>query len=52
MCEGAAHERPALWDQDEEDGGEISVEQVCKAFESFDANKPWEEIGEILSRML
>jgi hypothetical protein len=38
--------------QDEEDGGEITVEKVCHAFDTFDANKPWEEIAEILSRML
>jgi len=42
----------ALWDQDEEDCGEITVERVCQAFEAFDRNKPWEEIGDILSRML
>ena len=40
-----------MWDQDEDDCGEITVERVCQAFESFDPNKPWEEIGEILSRI-
>lgn len=42
----------ALWDQDEEDCGEISVQHVTQAFESFDRDKPWEEIAEILSRTL
>jgi len=42
----------ALWDQDEEDCGEISVQQVSQAFESFDRDKPYEEISEILGRTL
>jgi len=42
----------ALWDQDEEDCGEITVQHVTQAFETFDRDKPWEEIGELLSRTL
>ena len=42
----------SLWDQDENDTGEITVEQVQKAFASFDPDKAFEEIGEVLARTL
>jgi len=34
----------ALWDQDEDDTGEITVGHVKIAFTTFDADKPPEEV--------
>jgi len=42
----------ALWDQDEEDCGEITVAQVLDAFLTFDPEKPPEEVNEVIARSL
>jgi len=42
----------ALWDQDEDDTGEITVGHVKIAFTTFDADKPPEEVMEVVARVL
>jgi len=40
----------ALWDQDKDDTGEITVADVQEAFTTFDPDKPPEEVMEVVSR--